>query len=173
MFLKSLSVSFVGLILATLSVWAGTSTLEGIVKDPTGRPIKGGDVRIEAKNFTKVVKTDARGHYISDGLAVGTYRVTLVVNGSVKASILDAKTQLGKPTQLNFELTAKTVSAKKHTHWVWVAPDTGTHIGGGRWVEVDDNGNPVASTGFSGVERVSGSAIQGMKTNPAKSGTGR
>jgi hypothetical protein len=40
-------------------------------------------------------------------------------------------------------------------------------------VEVDDNGNPVTSTGFSGVERVSGSAIQSMKTNPAKSGTGR
>jgi hypothetical protein len=173
MFLKSLSISFVGLLLATFNVWAGTSTLEGIVKDPTGRPIKGGDVRIEAKNFTKVVKTDARGHYISDGLAVGTYRVSLVVNGSVKASILDAKTQVGKPTQLNFELTAKTVSAKKHTHWVWVAPDTGTHIGGGRWVEVDDNGNPVTGTGFSGVERVSGSAIQGMKTNSAKSGTGR
>jgi formylmethanofuran dehydrogenase subunit C len=93
MFLKSLSISFVGLLLATFSVWAGTSTLEGIVKDPTGRPIKGGDVRVEAKNFTKVVKTDARGHYISDGLAVGTYRVTLVVNGSVRASILDAKTQ--------------------------------------------------------------------------------
>jgi len=173
MFLKSVSVSFVGLLLATFSVWAGTSTLEGIVKDPTGRPIKGADVRIEAKSFAKNVKTDAHGHYIADGLAVGTYRVSLVVNGSVKASILDAKTQVGKPTQLNFDLTAKPVSAKKHTHWVWVAPDTGTHIGGGRWVEVDDNGNPVTSTGFSDVERVSGSAIQGMKTNPAKSGPGR
>ena len=173
MFLKSFSISFVGLFLTTFGVWAGTSTLEGIVKDPTGRPIKGADVRIEAKGFAKNVKTDDRGHYISDGLAVGTYRVSLVVNGSVKASILDAKTQVGKPTQLNFELTAKTASAKIHTHRVWVAPDTGTHIGGGRWVEVDDNGNPVTSTGFSGVERVSGSAIQSMKTNPAKSGTGR
>lgn len=170
MLLKSLSIGSIGLLLATFSVWAGTSTLEGIVKDPTGRPIKGADVRIEAKNFAKIVKTDTRGHYISDGLAVGTYRVTLVVNGSVKASILDAKTQLGKPTQLNFGLTAKAVSAKKHTHWVLVAPDTGTHIGGGRWVEVDDNGNPVTSTGFSSVERVSGSAIQGMKTNPGKTG---
>ena len=172
MFLKSLSISFVGLLLATFSVWAGTSTLEGIVKDPTGRPIKGADVRIEAKNFTKIVKTDARGHYISGGLAVGTYRVSLVVNGSVKASILDAKTQVGKPTQLNFDLTAKTASVKKHTHMVYVAPDTGTLIGGGRWVEVDDNGNPVNST-TSNVDKMSGSAIQGMKTNPAKSGTGR
>jgi hypothetical protein len=92
MFLKSLSISFVGLLLATFSVWAGTSTLEGIVRDPTGRPVKGADVRIEAKNFAKIVKTDANGHYTSDGLAVGTYKVSLVVNGSVKASILNAKT---------------------------------------------------------------------------------
>ncbi len=112
------------------NAWAGTPALEGIVKDTTGRPIKGGDVRIEAKNFSKIVKTDANGHYISDGLAVSTYKVTLVVNGSVKASTLNARAQLGKPTQLNFDLTAKTVSAKKHTHSVWCPTETGTHIGG-------------------------------------------
>src|SRR5215467_10935645 len=122
MFLKSLILSFVGLLLATFSAWAGTSDLEGIVKDPTGRPIKGADVRIEAKNFAKVVKTDANGHYVSDGLAVGNYKVTLVVNGAVKASILNAKTQVGKPTRLNFDLTAKAASANKHTHKVWVGP---------------------------------------------------
>src|SRR6266487_4912988 len=102
-------------VLLSGNAWAGTPALEGIVKDATGRPIKGGDVRIEAKNFSKIVKTDASGHYISNGLAARTYKVTLVVNGSVKASILNAKTQLGKPTQFNFDLTAKTVSAKKHT----------------------------------------------------------
>jgi Carboxypeptidase regulatory-like domain len=151
------------------SAWAGTPALEGVVKDPTGRPIKGADVRIEAKNFSKVVKTDASGHYISDGLAVGIYKVTLVVNGSVKASIMNAKTQSGKPTQLNFDLTAKTAPVKKHTHMVYVPPDTGTLIGGGRWVEVDDNGNPVNSTGASSVDKISGGAV----TNTIPSAAGR
>ena len=174
MFFRSLILSFVGLFLMTFSVWAGTSSLEGIVKDPTGRPIKGADVRIEAKNFDKVVKTDANGHYISDGLAVGAYKVTLVVNGAVKASILNAKTQSGKPTQLNFSLTGKMVPTKVHTHSVWVGPDIGTHIGGG-WVEVDDNGNIVNNSGSTGtsssVERVGGG--QGtLRTNPGHSGTG-
>jgi hypothetical protein len=173
MFFKSLGISFVGLLLVTFSAWAGTSALEGIVKDPTGRPIKGADVRIEAKNFAKVVKTDANGHYISDGLAVGTYKVTLVVNGSVKASILNAKTKLGKPTQLNFDLTAKAASANKHTHKVWVGAEIGTHIGG-HWIEVDDNGNPVngtGSTGVSSVETVGGGAMQSnIRTNPGKTG---
>ena len=151
----------ISLVLMSGNAWAGTPALEGIVKDAMGRPIKGGDVRIEAKHFSKVVKTDASGHYTSDGLAVGTYKVTLVVNGSVKASILNTRTQLGKPTQLNFDLTAKTVSAKKHTHSVWCPTETGTLIGGtGQWVEVDDNGTIVSKTGINGVEKVSGSAVQ-------------
>jgi len=157
------------------NAWAGTPSLEGIVKDATGRPIKGGDVRIEATNFSKIVKTDASGHYISDGLVVGTYKVTLVVSGQVKGSIGNAKTQLGRPTQLNFDFTAKTTSAKKHTHSVWCPTATGTLIGGsGQWVEVDDNGTIVSNTGIgiNTVEKVSGSALQTRadRPNPAKFG---
>jgi hypothetical protein len=161
---KSFKLGFVGSLLVTFSAWAGMTVVEGVVKDPTGRPIKGADVRIEAKNFSKIAKTDARGHYVSDGLAVGTYKVTLVINGQAMASIRDAKTQLGKATQLNFDLTGKTASAKKHTHMVYVQPDTGTHIGGGQWVEVDDNGIPVGNTGASNVQKVTGSAVQQMQT---------
>src|SRR5215472_1886992 len=109
---KSLSLSFVGLLLLTFSAWAGTPALEGIVKDSAGRPVKGAEVRIEARNFSKLVKTNASGHYISSDLPLGIYKVTLIVNGSVAASTYnDAKTRSGKATQLNFNLTAKTASA--------------------------------------------------------------
>jgi hypothetical protein len=157
---KSFILSFVGSLLVTFSGYAGTSTLEGLVKDPAGRPIKGADVRIEAKNFSQIVKTDANGHYVADGLVFGTYKVTLVINGQVKASILDARTQLGKATQLNFNLTGQTASAKKHTHMVYLPPSIDTRIGGGRWVEVDDNGNVVNNAGASNVTKVTGTAVQ-------------
>ena len=163
MFSKSFILSFVGSLLVAFTVWAGTSVLEGVVKDPNGRPVKGADLRIEAKNFSKNVKTDANGHYVCDGLGVATYKVSLVINGQVKASIANARTQAGKPAQLNFDLTGKTVPAKKSTHMVWLAPDVGSHIGGGRWVEVDEHGNVVGSTGTSSVERVSGTAVQQTK----------
>jgi len=156
--IKSLGISFVGLFLVTFSAWAGTSVLEGIVKDPSGHPIKGADVRIEAKKFAKVVKTDANGHYVSDGLAVGTYKVTIVVNGAVTASILNAKTQVGKFTQLNFDLPTRVASPKKHTHLVYCSTPTGTLIGGlhGRWIEVDDNGTIVNNPGTNPTEQYNG-----------------
>ena len=163
---KSLVLSFIGLLLVTFTVWADSSVLEGVVKDPNGRPIKGADIRIEAKNFSKVVKTDTNGHYAADGLLVGTYKVTLVVNGLVKASILDAKTQLNKATQLNFGLTGKAASAKKGTHMVWVPPDLSTHIGG-RWVEVDESGNIVNNITPDNVEKVQGPAVQQMQIRVA------
>ncbi len=165
--LKSLILTLVGILFVTFSAAAGTS-LEGIVKDPTGRPIKGADVRIEAKNFSKVLRTDANGRYVCDGLGAGTYKVTVVQNGQVKASTANAKTQAGKATQLNFNLTGQTAQAKKHTHMVYMRPDIDTHIGGGgQWVEVDDNGNIVngakngATTGASSnVTTVTGTAVQ-------------
>jgi hypothetical protein len=166
---KSLTISFVGSLLLAFSAWAGTSAFEGIVRDPAGRPVKGADVRIEAKNFAKIVKSDDNGHYTCDGLAAGTYKLTLIVNGSVKASILNAKTQSGKRTQLNFELTPRTASVK--THRVWVPPATGTLIGGGQWIDVDEKGNPVNSTdttGFNSVETVSGRTIQTQRPGTPK-----
>ena len=171
MFLKSYSLSFVGVLLVAFSAWAGTPALEGVVKDPTGHPIKGADVRIEGRkgsNFSRIVKTDATGHYTSAGLAVGIYKVTLVVNGAVKASILNAQTQSSKPTQLNFELTSKTSPVKKHM--VYVPADTGTHIGNGQWVEVDDNGNVVNSTGVNAIDKSSGNDVRVLQSN---STTGR
>ena len=110
---KSIILSLIGVLFVAFSVSAGTSVLEGVVKDASGRPIKGADVRIETQNFSKILKTDASGRYVTDVLAVGTYQVTLVINGQVKASIRDAKTQVNKPTQVNFDLSGKRASADK------------------------------------------------------------
>ncbi len=165
MFIKSLHLGLIGLFLCAASAWAGTSALQGVVKDPKGKPIKAADIRIEARDGSKLlktVKTDATGHYISAGLPVGTYRVTLIVNGAIKASINNTKTTLGAPTELNFDLKPGSASqasgsAKKGKHMVWMPPQTGTHMGG-RWVEVDDNGN-AATIGADNVQKVDGSAV--------------
>src|SRR5437870_1036253 len=107
MFIKSLRVGLIGFVLCAATAWAGPSSIQGIVKDAKGQTIKGADVRIESKDgktLFKTVKTDANGRYISDGLAPSVYRVTLVVNGAVKASIMNTKTKADQRTQLNFDL---------------------------------------------------------------------
>ncbi len=129
------------IVLLTSVAFAGTGTvLEGIVKDPSGKPISGADVRIQANGKSVTVKTDAKGHYIATGLAADTYKVSLAVNGAVKAQIMNAATRKDKATTLNFDL--KQGPAPKR-HMVFVPQETGTHIGGGRWVTVDDNGNVI------------------------------
>jgi hypothetical protein len=89
------------------------------------------------------------------------YRVTLVVNGAVKASIMNTKTKPDQATQLNFDLRpvpAAQVNAaeKKGKHMVWVPPSTGSHMGG-RWVEVPDG---AAEPGTLNVKRASAEQLQ-------------
>jgi hypothetical protein len=178
MFIKSLQIAFIGLVVFTASAWAGNSVIQGIVKDPKGQPVKGADIRIEAKDGSKLfktVKTNASGHYISDALPAGTFRVTLIVNGAVKASINNTKTKLSAPTELNFDLKPASTSqasgsVKKGKHMVWIPPTTGTHLGG-RWVEVDDNGS--AQPGSLNVENVSAEQLERQAHSAGMSGQGR
>lgn len=159
-----------GALIFTGNVFAGASAVEGIVKDANGRPIGGADIRVEARNSgsSRLVKTDARGHYTYDGLNPGTtYRVTLLINGAAKASINNVLAKVG-PTQLNFDLKTSSVSGnrmvtKNGKHYVYIPDETGTHLGG-RWVEVDENGQ-ADSIGVSNVERANSEALRRMQSN--------
>jgi len=164
MSIKSLQIGFMGLFFCVANAWAGPSSIQGVVTDIKGQPIKGADVRIESrdgKQLFNTTKTDTQGRYISQGLQPGVYRVSLVVNGAVKAAIGNTKTKSDQATQLNFDL--KPVAAgqasteqKKGKHMVWMPPSTGTHTGG-RWVEVDDG---AAEPGALNVKRASAEELR-------------
>jgi protocatechuate 3,4-dioxygenase beta subunit len=121
----------------------GPASIQGFVKDAKGEPINGAGVRIESRDGKQVfgtVTTDPKGRYISQGLQPGVYRVTLLVNGAAKASIMNTQTKANQPTQLNFDLKPASQAgniAKGGKRMVWVPARTGSHIGG-NWVEVDD-----------------------------------
>jgi Carboxypeptidase regulatory-like domain len=185
MFIKSLQIGLMGFFLCVASAWAGPASIQGVVKDAKGQPVKGADVRVESrdgKQLFNTVKTDAKGRYISQGLKPGVYRVSLIVNGGVKASIMNTSTKADQTTQLNFDLKPTTASQatatqKKAKHMVWMPPSTGSHTGG-RWVEVDDSGTTGA--GALNLKRGSAEAVrqqqmqnaQGPQSLPGYNGSG-
>jgi serine/threonine protein kinase len=123
----------------------GPASIQGFVKDAKAEPFAGTDVRIESRDGKQVfstVKTDSKGRYISQRLQPGVYRVTLLVNGAVKASVMNTQTKANQSTQLNFDLKSTAQAgniARGGKHMVWVPARTGSHVGG-NWVEADDSG---------------------------------
>jgi 5-hydroxyisourate hydrolase-like protein (transthyretin family) len=169
MFIKSIWIGFIGVMLFVASASAASSVLQGIVKDAKGHPIQGADIRIEATNTGRLlttVKTNVNGRYSLEGLAAGNYRVTLVVNGAVKASINNTTLEPGESTQLNFELkqTRASVTVTKGKHWVWIPAFTGSRLPG-HWVEVDDSGAWASAAPANHVVRVSAEELERVKHN--------
>jgi hypothetical protein len=164
MIIKSIWIGFVAVMIFAASTLAAGPVLEGIVKDAKGHPIQGADIRIEASDSGRLlttVRTDANGRYISEGIAAGNYRVTLVVNGVVKTSINNTTLEPGESTQLNFDLTHRraSVTVKKGKHWVWIPAFTGSRLPG-HWVEVDGSGSWAAEATANNIVRVSGEELQ-------------
>src|SRR5438270_6397432 len=130
MSIKFPRVSFAALMISATAAWAEapSSSLEGIVKDSKGQVVGGAEIHAQAKDggTKKIVRSDAKGHYVCTGLPVGTYEVILFVNGATKASINNTTIVANKPTQLNFALTGKITAntAKKHTHMVYMPSET-------------------------------------------------
>ena len=153
MFIKSLQIGLMGFLLCAVNAWAGPASIQGIVKDAKGQPIKGADVRIESvdgKQLFKTIKTDPRGRYVSQGLQLRVYRVTLLVNGVVKACITNVKTKQDQATELNLDLNRvapvqATTDQKKRKNMVWIPASTGSHLGGS-WVEVDEYGKAASGS---------------------------
>jgi Carboxypeptidase regulatory-like domain/Invasin, domain 3 len=176
MFMKSIWIGFMGVMLFVVSASAASSVLQGIVKDANGRPIQGADIRIEATKTGRLltaVKTNVKGRYSLEGLAAGNYRVTLVVNGAVKASINNTTLEPGESTHLNFELKQARayVTVTKGKHRVWIPPFTGSRLPG-RWVEVDDGGGwSAANATANHVVRVSAEELR-REANTKASPTG-
>ncbi len=161
---------------STPNTWTGPSSIQGIVKDAKGQPIKGADVRIESRDGRQLfnaVKTDTKGRYISQGLQPGVYRVSLIVNGAVKASITNTKAKADRATQLNFDLQpakAAQTTQKKGKHLVWIPPATGSHMGG-RWVEADEGG--AAAAGALNVKKASAEELQRQAQTMGHGGGGQ
>lgn len=121
----------------------------------------------DGSGFYRIAHTDANGHYSVSKLPNTDYEVILFLNGVIKATINNTKTFADKPTQADFKLTGSYAAnkARKHTHMVYVPAETGSHLGG-RWVEVDDNGDIAAAVaGANDLSRAGNATIRAVQGN--------
>lgn len=107
-FCRKFALSAAGLLLFAAASFAQTSSLEGEVKGFDGAPLKGALVKIERKDIkgNYKVKTDKKGHFFHAGLPLGTYKITLEVEGKDVDSVDGVRTRLGDPTPVSFDLQA-------------------------------------------------------------------
>lgn len=84
---------------------AQVSGLEGTVKGPDGKPIAGAVIKIERQDIrgNYNVKTDKKGHWGHYGLPLGTYNVSLEIDGKVADQMKGVRTRLGDPQQIQLE----------------------------------------------------------------------
>ena len=68
--------------------FAQTAAFEGTVKAPDGKPVQGAVMKIERQDVkgNYQVKTDKKGHYFYGGLPLGSYKITVMVDGQERAN---------------------------------------------------------------------------------------
>lgn len=95
------------LLLASGVSYGQLARLAGKVIGEDGQPVKGAIVRVKRQAMPGggKAKTNKRGEYLFGLLTIGTYDVTLEINGKEVSRINNIKpTSAGEPTELNFDL---------------------------------------------------------------------
>src|SRR3954471_15060526 len=133
MFIKTLAASVaVGLLVLGSSAFAQKSTIEGETLGADNKPIKNAEVRIQQENSkapAKIARTDAKGHFVVNGLPAGSYRVALIVAGRETSVANHVDSKANEMVRLKAAPTTAAVVHKKRS--VYAHPPTGSHMGGG------------------------------------------
>src|SRR5437588_11029509 len=93
-------------LLFTGAAFAQITAIEGDVKGADGNVVQGAQILIEREDMKgtyKGAKTDKKGHYIYNGLPIGTYRVSVIIDGQPRDKMEHVRTRLGDPTNVSFE----------------------------------------------------------------------
>jgi tetratricopeptide (TPR) repeat protein len=110
--LRCLWVAMAGLVMFAASAMAQVTTMEGTVTGTDGKPVQGAMVKIHRTDikWDATVKTDKRGHYIHTGVPLGTFDVSVVINGEEANKVNGVKSSMGDHPPLDFDLRKNAVA---------------------------------------------------------------
>jgi tetratricopeptide (TPR) repeat protein len=104
--IRNLAFSAAGMALFALASFAQITGVEGVVKGADGKVVQGAIIKIhrtDIKGDYATKPTDKRGHYIYNGLPIGTYELSLWIDGKQVDMLKGVKTSPGDPQVLNFD----------------------------------------------------------------------
>jgi Carboxypeptidase regulatory-like domain len=165
MFTRSMVIGLLCLGLGSIaSARADGLAIKGQVKGTDGKPLAGAQVRVQradGKGQVLTTATDSKGEYAIRNLDLAPYAITTVINKK-PVQVASIRTRQNAWVRADFDLSATASAssgkaAPKRKRMVWVAGETGTHIGAGHWETVEDSNTGV---GASAVQRVDGSILQ-------------
>src|SRR5258708_21121481 len=116
--------ALVGLLVLSFAASAQTTSIAGEVKGEDGQPLKDAWIKIDRKDIKGAykVKTNKKGEYFHAGLPIGTYDITLEVDGKVRDKVQNVRTTMGDPKPVNFSLEGQ----KKQQESIAAAAASGT-----------------------------------------------
>jgi tetratricopeptide (TPR) repeat protein len=104
--IRNLAFSAAGMALFALASFAQITGVEGVVKGPDGKPVQGAIIKIhrtDIKGDYTTKGTDKRGHYIYNGLPIGTYEISLWIDGKQVDMLKGVRTSPGDPQVHDFD----------------------------------------------------------------------
>ena len=103
---RNFVVAAAGALFLALSAHAQITAIEGDVKGPDGNPAVKAVVKITRTDIKGSYKCDTgkKGHYFYNGLPLGTYDISVEVDGKQMDIVKGVRTRLGDPTPVNFDL---------------------------------------------------------------------
>ena len=111
---RNLVMGVAGLLFLALTSFAQITAIEGDVKGADGKGVQGAVIKIVRTDIkgNYQVKSDKKGHYIYNGLPMGTYNITCEVDGKEADRMNGVRTRPGDPTQVPFDLKKAAAAAQ-------------------------------------------------------------
>lgn len=113
--IRTMAATLAGLLLMAFPSFAQITTMEGDVTGLDGKPVQGAVIQIERNDIkTKKpyeVKTDKKGHYLYNGLPLGTFTVACIVDGKEMDKVNNVHTTTSANKIVSFDLKASAAQA--------------------------------------------------------------
>ena len=110
--IRNLALATAGLLYLSAAAFAQITAIEGVVKGADGAPVKDALIQIDRTDIKGhyKVKTDKKGHYIYNGLPMGTYDISVQIDNKEADRVKNVRTSPGDPQPINFDLKERAQS---------------------------------------------------------------